>query len=171
MYICRNIYNAHSLKIKWDNYAPMQMISEYFPARGRPLNRVKNRVLSWNSNMPETSGRSEVRTSSKTEWSRNHIDPANVWDNPSCKAVRGWFYFNGQTITVAQRYWASYSILLIVDDDRGKYDKNRGSYKNGERLVRLSLGITVIVLLFWSSISESVMAFNTIWNNIEMFWL
>ena len=30
-----------SRKIAWDNYAPLQMISEYFPARGRPLNRVK----------------------------------------------------------------------------------------------------------------------------------
>ena len=27
--------------VAWDNYVPLQMISEYFPARGRPLNRVK----------------------------------------------------------------------------------------------------------------------------------
>ena len=28
-------------KIAWNNYAPLQMISEYFPARGRSLNLVK----------------------------------------------------------------------------------------------------------------------------------
>ena len=26
-------------KIAWDNYAPLQIISEYFPASGRSLNR------------------------------------------------------------------------------------------------------------------------------------
>ena len=35
-----------SSQIAWDNYAPLQMISEYFPARGRPLNSVKKPTLS-----------------------------------------------------------------------------------------------------------------------------
>ena len=48
--------------------------------------------------------------------------------------------------------------MLIVDDDTGEYDKNRGSYRNGKPLVRLSVGITVVVLLFWPSTNGSVMA-------------
>ena len=35
------ILHLCSTKIAWDNYAPLQMISEYFPARGRPLNYVR----------------------------------------------------------------------------------------------------------------------------------
>ena len=35
------ILHLCSSKIAWDNYAPLQMLSEYFPARGRPLNRMK----------------------------------------------------------------------------------------------------------------------------------
>ena len=46
--------------------------------------------------------------------------------------------------------------MLIVDDDTGENDRNFGSYKNGKLLVRLSVGITVIVLLFWLSTKESV---------------
>ena len=34
MHLCSN-------KIAWDNYASLQMISEYFSVRGRPLNHVK----------------------------------------------------------------------------------------------------------------------------------
>ena len=34
MYLCSN-------KIAWDNYASLQMISEYFSVRGRPLNHAK----------------------------------------------------------------------------------------------------------------------------------
>ena len=51
------ILHLCSSKIARDNYASLQMIPEYFPARGRLLNRVKkNRVLSWNSDLSETSG-------------------------------------------------------------------------------------------------------------------
>ena len=35
-----------SSEIALDNYAPLQMLSEYFPARGRPLNLVKKPTLS-----------------------------------------------------------------------------------------------------------------------------
>ena len=35
------ILHLCSSKIAWDNYASLQMISEYFPARDGPLNRVK----------------------------------------------------------------------------------------------------------------------------------
>ena len=34
MHLCSN-------KIAWDNYASLQMISEYFSVRCRPLNHVK----------------------------------------------------------------------------------------------------------------------------------
>ena len=34
MYLCSN-------KIAWNNYASLQMISEYFSVRGKPLNHVK----------------------------------------------------------------------------------------------------------------------------------
>ena len=37
------ILHLWNSKIAWDNYAPLQMISEYFPARGWPLSRVKKR--------------------------------------------------------------------------------------------------------------------------------
>ena len=35
------ILHLCSSRIAWDNYASLQMIYEYSPARGKPLNRVK----------------------------------------------------------------------------------------------------------------------------------
>ena len=68
------ILHLCSSKIAWDNYAPLQKISEYFPVGGRPLNRVKkSRVLVWNSNVPETSSYIEFEML---------VDPGNKYHNP-----------------------------------------------------------------------------------------
>ena len=48
LHLCRS-------KIAWDNYAPLQMISEYFPACGRSPKLCKKAEFFRNSNTPETS--------------------------------------------------------------------------------------------------------------------
>ena len=53
-FICISLRLCSS-KIAWDNYAPLQMISDYFPARGRPLNRVKKPTLRLNTGIDPTS--------------------------------------------------------------------------------------------------------------------
>jgi len=85
------ILHLCSSKIAWDNYASLQIISEYFPARGRPLNRVKKQ-----SSFVEFG----LARNEPPYWIWKLLDPGNEWYNPQCNALKCAVDFNGQPITV-----------------------------------------------------------------------
>ena len=68
-----------SSKIAWHNYATLQMISEYFPARGRSLNRAK-RLSSF-----VEFGHAQ---NEPPYWIWMLLDPGNECYNPWCNAVK-----------------------------------------------------------------------------------
>ena len=80
-----------SSKIAWNSYVPLQIISEYFPARGRSVNRVKK---------PSSFVEFELARNERPCWIRMLLDPGNECSDPWCNAVKNAVNFNGQTITV-----------------------------------------------------------------------
>ena len=83
-----NLLHLSSSKIVWDNYAPQQMISEYFPVRGRPLNRVKKAELF-------RIKFEHARNKQRPYWGWMLVDPGNEFYNPSCNALKRAVDFNG----------------------------------------------------------------------------
>ena len=80
-----------SAKLAWDNYAPLQMISEYFPAPGRCLNCVKSWVF---CGIQPYQKRVAIL--------KLNADTGKECCNPWCNAVKPTVGFNGQTITIKQ---------------------------------------------------------------------